>query len=101
MPTGVAVPTNCVDPMIVVLPEMPPVTNEPLKDPGRIGNEKGAAVGVSVDEPITITGAVADSSGKAVPVKVAVTVVEDMTSVRVTTPAGRAEEVGLVVCYCD
>lgn len=64
------------------------------------GKEKGAADGVIVEEPTTMRGAVADAAGNAVPVSTAVTVVEDITSVKVITPAEPAPAVivGLVVC---
>lgn len=61
------------------------------------GRPKGAAEGVIVVEPITITGAVAEAEGSEVPVSTAVTVVEDITSVRVMIPAGTAGTVGFVV----
>ena len=61
--------------------------------------EKGAGDGVMVvDEPTTIRGAVADAAGNAVPVSTAVTVVEDITSVKVIMPGEAAVIVGLVVC---
>lgn len=65
---------------------------------GTAGREKGAGDGVMVEEPITRRGAVADAKGVAVPVSTAVTVVEDITSVKVITSAGAAVMVGLVVC---
>ena len=66
--------------------------------PGTAGREKGEANGVMVVEPTTRRGAVPDPTGVAVPVSTAVTVVEDITSVKVITPEGPAVEVGLVVC---
>lgn len=84
-------------PAIVVLPVIGPVTILPLMVPGIAGKETGCAVGVIVVEPRTILGTDAEFSGTAVPVRVAVRVVEDMTSVRVITLAGRAVEVGFVV----
>ena len=62
------------------------------------GREKGATEGVRVEEPTMRRGAVADAAGIAVPVSTAVTVVEDITSVKVITSAGPAVMVGLVVC---
>lgn len=63
----------------------------------KAGRPKGAAVGVTVVDPIIMRGAVAEAEGNAVPVSTAVTVVEDMTSVRVMIPAGTAGIVGFVV----
>lgn len=62
------------------------------------GRENGFADGVMVEDPTTRTGAVAEPTGNAVPVSIAVTVVDDMISIRVTTPAGVAVIVGFVVC---
>ena len=59
---------------------------------------RGAAVGVKVEEPTIIRGAEAEAIGNAVPVRVAVTVVDCMTSVKVMTARGLTVEVGLVVC---
>lgn len=70
----------------------------PLIVPLSIGNERGCAVGVIVVDPTTISGTEAEPSGTAVPVRVAVTVVDEKTSVRVTIPPGRAVELGFVVC---
>ena len=50
-----------------------------------------------VRELTTILGTEAEFSGKAVPVRVAVTVEEERTSVRVMVPPGRAVDVGFVV----
>lgn len=91
------VSTVCVYPVIVVFPVMDPVTKLPLSVPGSTANESGFGVGVMVREPKTILGTETEVSGVAVPVSVAVTVVEAITSVRVTTSAGRAVEVGCVV----
>lgn len=55
--------------------------------------------GWMVEEPATTTGAVMlSSAGNAVPVKVAVTVVDCITSVSVITLPGEAEDDGTVVC---
>lgn len=83
--------------MIVVFPEMEPVTMLPLRVPGSTGNETGFGVGVIVRDPKTILGIETEVTGVAVPLRIAVMVVEDMTSVRVITSAGRAVEVGVVV----
>ncbi len=93
--------TVCVDPMIVVFPVMDPATMLPLSVPGSTGNETGFGVGVRVREPKTIFGIETEVTGVAVPLRVAVMVLEDTTSVRVTTPAGRAVKVGFVVWACD
>ncbi len=70
----------------------------PPSVPGSTANESGFGVGVMVREPKTILGTETEVTGVAVPVSVAVMVVEDMISVRVTTPAGRgAVNVGCVV----
>lgn len=91
------VSTVCVDPVVVVFPVMDPVRMLPRSVPGSTANESGFGVGVMVREPKTILGTETEVTGVAVPVSVAVTVVEDMTSVRVTTSAGRAVKVGFVV----
>ncbi len=72
----------------------------PLSVPGSTANESGFGVGVMFREPKTILGTETEVTEVAVPVNVAVTVVEDMTSVRVITPAGRAVNVGCVVYNC-
>ena len=87
-----------VDPMTVVLPVVVPLNKLPLAEALKTGNESGFAVGVMVVEPTTISGAEADPAGTAVPVRVAVTVVEEYISVRVTMLPGRAVDDGFVVC---
>lgn len=81
----------------MVFPVMDPASMLPLSVPGSNANESGFGVGVMVREPKTILGTETEGAGVAVPVSVAVMVVEDMTSVRVTTCAGRAVKVGFVV----
>ena len=73
-----------------------------LPDGGAMtGRETACADGLMVVEPATMTGAETLFAGTAVPVRVAVTVEDDMTSVKVTTLAGEGVEgweEGLVVC---
>ena len=90
MPVPVTVPDGG-----TVVPLEPKIENALA---GTAGKEKGAADGVMVEEPMTRRGAVPDAAGYAVPVSTAVTVVEDITSVKVTRGAGPAVVVGLVVC---
>lgn len=80
-----------------MFPVMDPASMLPLSVPGSNANESGFGVGVMVREPKTILGTETEGAGAAVPVSVAVMVVEDMTSVSVTTCAGRAVKVGFVV----
>ena len=71
---------------ITVSEPVPAIANVPLGKSSvtsTAASVTGAAVGVNVEEPAIIRGAEAEASGYAVPVRVAVTVVDCMTSVRV------------------
>ena len=87
--------------MPIVSEPVPAIANVPFgkiavtSTPAKV---MGAALGVKVEEPAIIRGAEAEASGNAVPVRVAVTVVDSMTSVKVIIASALDVEVGWVVC---